>query len=190
MKYKLIEPKTDQFIWHEQIKDCPIPYLFFGKEVEMDQGDVPQPSNIWKVQPHLLNVKCGGYACNQTNFEGVIFDLPEFKDKFKQISYKYLESCFNKYAMSGLNFYVEYNETLKDILGVQCLQTFNKLVEAIYPFDKHYCEKFLGVKYGELKQDLIKYDEDKNSVENFINQFWLDSGMGFYILGEIVINEI
>lgn len=184
MKYKLIEPKTDQFIWHEQIKDCPIPYLFFGKEVEMDQGDVPQPSNIWKVQPHLLNVKCGGYACNQTNFEGVIFDLPEFKDKFKQISYKYLESCFNKYAMSGLNFYVEYNETLKDILGVQCLQTFNKLVEAIYPFDKHYCEKFLGVKYGELKQDLIKYDEDKNSVENFINQFWLDSGMGFYILGE------
>lgn len=169
----------ERILWWDDLGRIQVPFLFVGFEIKNNE--------FLKIKApvYVFNVQCGGYACNQKTFQGLIVKPKSIEIEYgmKTLSERYLESCFNAYQLSTLDSYNEYNNDLIDIFETTCNDSFHRLVEAVYPIDIADCRKMTGYKIEEY----YNYMFDRDVTDSFADTMTYYHHMreiGLYIMGE------
>ncbi len=162
---------------YEFIDEDKLPVLVLGIKQN------PSHPRGYKFKVHAGAVKVGiqtaGYACLHHYFDVVLLK-PREPVKVKAISKMYLDSCMGMWGRPPLQSMNEYNETLRELLGVSCELTCHELEEGLYPIDltqehiKHLCT-------NRLPKDLDNLIEWDGSWDRMCGSF---NRWGLYILGE------
>ena len=169
----------ERILWWDELGNIQVPFLFVGFEIKNNQFlETKNPT-------YVFNVQCGGYACNQKTFQGLIVKPKNVEIEYgmKTLSDRYLESCFNSYQLSTLDSYNEYNNDLIDIFGVHCNNSFNRLVEAVYPIDNDDCRTMIGYKIEEYYNYMF-HNNDSGIFSEIRAYHDHMREIGLYIMGE------
>jgi len=178
---KIIDPISENPIWWDSLE---LPFIFLGFEIKHNHKSGEPNWLETKVPTHKLMVQCGGYACNQKNFQGFVYRPEKWLENMQKLSDEYLASCIHNYNLTSLQTYVEYSDFLEMNFRAGCDNSFYKLLESIYPVDAEFCPTLIGRDFEEELAKMVDIPDDKSNWKDL--GYWMEvqKDTGLYIFGE------